>query len=766
MKMLANFSTLPFARIAVAAVLLTAASANAATPEQIEAAIRKGVAYLYKQQNSSGNWEKSQTKPETKTGSGADEGQWGGRTALATYALLAAGERPLDARIVKATDWLRTAPIGGFYAIGMRANVWLNLPETKENKLAMERDGVKLRTGVSRARENIGLYTYLGTAKNIDLSCSQYGVLGAWAASQRGQEFGPNYWFIVERAWRTLQQPEGGWSYRGRPNARDGETIQMTAAGVATLFITQEFVHADEGIEGTRGNVKDAFINKGLAWIAQNFPAALAKPMFYAMYGVERIGVASGLKYLGTIDWFQAGADMMVKTQRKDGSWASTQGTQIDTCFALLFLSRGRSPVMMNKLQYTIAAAKSDKEVEGNWNQRPRDVANATRWVEEKTERKLNWQSIDLNVATVDDLHDSSIAYMSGNQALNLKAADKAKLKQYIEEGGIVLGTADAGRPEFAKSFRALGHELFPEYEFGPLEDTNVLLSAEQFPAGQWKHKLRIEALGNKARIFMLLAPNEDLGRALQRRELNREEIFQFITNAFLYSVDKAEARFKGQTYIVRPDAAIKTDKSIKIARIKYKGIWDPEPAGWRRLAAVLHNDKKIDLDVQAVEPGKDSLEGYKIAYMTGTDVFTLTEAQREALKKFVAAGGLLLCDSCGGGDDFSKSMLAEFNKIWPGQASQLYEPLKNDDALYTTDPQPGLEPKYRTYALQKLGAEALHFRLCGLRIDGRLGVIYSNEDLSVGLVGEAVDGILGYQPATATALVQRLILLKNAGKI
>ncbi|MGN6507322.1 MAG: hypothetical protein ACTHM6_17335, partial [Tepidisphaeraceae bacterium] len=79
MKMLANFSTLPFARIAVAAVLLTAASANAATPEQIEAAIRKGVAYLYKQQNSSGNWEKSQTKPETKTGSGADEGQWGGR---------------------------------------------------------------------------------------------------------------------------------------------------------------------------------------------------------------------------------------------------------------------------------------------------------------------------------------------------------------------------------------------------------------------------------------------------------------------------------------------------------------------------------------------------------------------------------------------------------------------------------------------------------------------------------------------------------------
>ena len=760
-----------FFRIAacIAFAMSLSQAARAATPEQIEAAIKKGVNYIYEQQNEFGNWERDQTKPQPGPGYGADEGQWGGRTALATYALLAAGEKPLDPRIVKATTWLRNAQVGGFYALGMRANVWLNLPTTSPNKLAMDRDAVKLRTGISKANENNGLFTYLGIAKTVDLSCSQYGVLGAWAAAQRGEEFSNQYWFAIERAWRHFQLADGSWCYHGKPQSETGPTIQITAAGVASLFITQEFLHANDGIEGTRGNINDAFITKGLAWVSSHLAESITDPMYYAMYGIERIGVASGYKYFGPTDWFEAGSDKMVKAQQANGSWSGSrgQGPQIDTCFALLFLSRGRSPVMANKLHYNITAPKTGKTIEANWDQRPRDIANATHWVEEKTERKLNWQSIDLNVASVDDLHDSGLVFIAGNQALSFSDADKAKLKQYIEEGGIIIANADAGAPEFAKSFRGLGHELFPQYEFGVLDETsdNVLMSAEQFPASQWKRKLRIEAMGNQARIFMLLIATDDICRPLQLRDVNRVEPFEFMANAFLYSVDKEEARFKGETYVVRPDANIKPDKTIKIARLKYDGLWNPEPGGWQRLSAVMLNEKKIALDVTTVELGKESLDGYKIAYMTGTDTFTLTGGQREALKKFVDGGGLLLCDACGGRSAFSKSMLAEFSKVFPDHGSELNNPLKNDDPIYTIDA-PDLQPKYRTYAIEKLGSEALHFRLCGLRIDGKLGVIYSNEDLSVGLVGQPVDGILGYQPATATALVERLILLKNAGKI
>ena len=47
----------------------------------------------------------------------------------------------------------------------------------------------------------------------------------------------------------------------------------------------------------------------------------------------------------------------------------------VNTSFAILFLAQGRAPIVMNKLEYDIAGK------DGNWNQRPRDVANVTRWI-------------------------------------------------------------------------------------------------------------------------------------------------------------------------------------------------------------------------------------------------------------------------------------------------------------------------------------------------------------------------------------------------
>jgi hypothetical protein len=49
--------------------------------------------------------------------------------------------------------------------------------------------------------------------------------------------------------------------------------------------------------------------------------------------------------------------------------------------------------------------------------------------------------------------------------------------------------------------------------------------------------------------------------------------------------------------------------------------------------------------------------------------------------------------------------------------------------------------------------------RLKGLAFRGKWAVIYSAEDLSTGLVGQPVDGVHGYAPATATEIVRRIVL-------
>src|SRR5436305_4264743 len=69
-------------------------------PADVDRALEKARGYLYSQQNEQGNWEQVQ-HPENNGDEGradVDARQWGGLSAIASYALLAANESPQDPR--------------------------------------------------------------------------------------------------------------------------------------------------------------------------------------------------------------------------------------------------------------------------------------------------------------------------------------------------------------------------------------------------------------------------------------------------------------------------------------------------------------------------------------------------------------------------------------------------------------------------------------------------------------------------------------------
>ena len=744
--------------------------ARAATPQQIETAINKGVEFLYKQQNQDGNWEETDARPtlaqmeEDGNQHLATGGQYSGRTALVTYALLACGEGSTEPRIEKAADFLRGFNAYGHYALGLRAQVWLNLPPNKQNVAAMTRDAKLLRAGLSNKPINMGLYTYVPGMDLVDMSCSQYGVLGTWAAEQVLDNVPVAYWQQVENAWRSHQQDGGGWNYRGTPVDIQffPADIQMTAAGLATLFITQEYVHRNDGINGG-GNIVDPHIEKGMAFMLGHVKDAVnadggSTNRPYALYGIERVGLASGYKYFGDVNWYDTGADTLIKLQDEKGSWSMAQGDVIDTCFCLLFLSRGRNPVMVNKIQYKLA----DGSV-GHWNQRPRDMANATHWVGREAERDLNWQTIDLSVGTVKDLHDSQILYLAGDQALDLPDADKAKIRQYVEQGGMVIGNSDTGSDAFNTSFKRLAAELFPGHAFVDMPSDHPMYRDEQFPATSWPSPPKLEMMSNGARVLFLLAPDDALGKPLQRGVDKKQTMpFELMANAFLYSVDKKSAQFRGQTYVVEPDAEAKTTKTVHVARIQHEGNWNPEPGAWKRMSAIVRNQDQIKLDVKdvnpdATTPDAGSLEGVNLAHLTGTGELKLSVGERTALQKFVSNGGILLVDAAGGDEAFATSAKAELMTMFPSEAKELDEPLPPNYAL-TRIGKEKLKPDYRTFALLKLGASAGQFNFRIMKHGGHTAVIYSPQDLTVGMVGQPVGGIVGYTPEVATGIVRSLV--------
>ncbi len=750
--------------------MAAAAPARAATPEQVEQAVRKAVAYLYSAQNG-GNWELFPQKNPKGPRAGVSGHQWGGPTAIATYALLAAGESPQDKRLEQGVQFLMKAlEMDGIYATGLRAQVWQFLPVTPQVREAIRRDYLIFMAAIYKQGVGRGMYPYyVDLAKGIpgekdwfDHSVSQYGVLGMWALAQAGAEIPESYWREVDTAWRAHQNSDGGWGYRWKQGdeGQNKTKASMTAAGIATLFITQEFTRPNQGINCT-GNIRDEDIEKGLKWMSENVKGFIRSNSYYTLYGLERIGVASGYKYFGTENWYEIGAESLVKAQNADGSWGrqkdKDRGERIpDTCFALLFLCRGRAPVVMNKLEYELDTA-GDKPILANWNQRPRDAANVSRWIGRQLERDLNWQVVNLKV-NVSDLHDAPILYIAGNQTLAFTADEKQKLKTYIEQGGMILGNSDCGSAQFAESFRKLGQELFPAYEFRPLPENHPILVGQQFNKASWKSTPDILALSNGARELMLLFPNADPSRNWQTRSIGaKEELHQIAANLFLYAIDKSDLRVKGQTYIVAPNPKIKPGPTLKVARIEYPGNWNPEPGGWHRLAAVLLNDKQIKLEVEPVKPGLGKLAGHRVAHLTGTTQFKLSPGERDEIRGFVRGGGTLIIDAAAGSSEFAQAAEAELSAILGAEAKLNILPA---DHMIFGDGENRIPVAYRDFARKTLFGQLSAPRLRGLTTGGeRVSVFYSPEDITVGLVGMPIDGIVGYTPAVATQLIENMLI-------
>ncbi|MGE5611264.1 MAG: DUF4159 domain-containing protein [Bacillota bacterium] len=715
------------------------------TDQQIEQAIRGGVEYLLWHFDNPANWREVSNQLDV------------GINCLCIYALQQCGQTLPDERLNSNGQLMRDLlaamrqyPMGGYegtYARSLRATA-LAQHNRPEDRAVLRADVVQLLKAASD-----GAYGYGDQQGNLDNSNSQYGLLGVWAGAELGLEVPQIYWKQVRKHWIDCQHPSGVWGYR--PGAYDDPSLSMTVAGLASLLVTHDYLESPAfGREVGRDPYPEP-IARALGWLEQDDHCMEVEGKYpgYTLYGLERVALASGFKYFGTHEWYPELAQWVTSRQipfsftraGKEIACVYWRGTNygkselsnnlVETAFSLLFLARGRHPILMNKLRF-----------DGNWANRPRDVANLTRFASKELERPLNWQVVPLNREWYDWM-DSPILYIASHRWLKFTDEECAKLRKYVEGGGLIFTQADGESEPLGLSVEELGKKLFPAYEWKDLP--------RDHPIYNLHYKVQdpppLRYLSNGVRILMLHSP-KDLAQAWQvRAERTRRSAHELGVNLFIYAVGKADLRHRlSSPYLPEPPEEPK--RRIPLARLRYSGAWNPEPYAFMRFSRWLGYETGWRIDPTTVGLEFLKSDAWPVAHLTGAARYELPEAEIGALRRYVEDGGVLLIDACGGSNDFDQSTQAMLRHAFP--QSQLrpipvdHPVLSGKGNLMIALPKPEFRPSVSggDWSLQILSS-------------GKGHVIYSALDLTWGLLGMNTWGVRGYQPTYAQNLVRNVVL-------
>jgi hypothetical protein len=756
--------------------------------EQVRQAIQGGVKYLKDQQLADGSWP-------------IYLAYQGGVTSLVTLALLYCGEKPDEAHVAKALEYLRSLKaeeVNSTYVISLQTMVFAKA-EPDRDRLRIRENVLWLQKNQIPAGPRAGAWSYPAQGSG-DNSNSQFALLALNEAERVGVEVSGQTWRRAKAYWEDCQNPDGSWAYyKGMTGSGS-----MTCAGISSLIIANGAVHeGDARVNGdrieccNRGQSEDERrVQRGLDWLAANFSVSHNPGgqrggeywLLYYLYGVERVGRLTAHRFIGGHDWYREGADRLLRMKSDlASSWRGAgyaeENERIATAFALLFLSKGRRPILMAKLKYGN---------EEDWNQHRSDVPNLTQYVESAWQRDLGWQVVDLRAANVDDLTQSPVLYLSGkNSPLPAAPREKQELAQkirgYLDRGGFLFADANCGGAGFDEGFRQLMALVFPEpeYKLQLLPPEHPIWRAEKpVPPDQLRPIYGVEF---GCRTSVVYCPVQttggvrpslsclwELARTGRDTQYSRPVQSQIDAgaaigiNVLAYATNR-ELKYKDEiprsVEKLAPGDTMRRGR-LYIANVRHPGGCNAAP---RALVNLLEaSARELGMRVAPAEKEisltDDALFDYHMVFMHGRTSFRLTDAERKQLKTYIERGGMLLADSICSSDAFTESFRGEMAAVFPGrplQAIPAKDPLLTPtyggfdlSAVTRRDPQSSGDKGPLKALLRKVAPE-----LEAIRFDERYGVIFSRYDLSCALEKHDSLECQGYIPEDAARIGLNVIL-------
>lgn len=676
----------------VALTSLPRAASAQITAEQVRRAIATGSAFLKDRQLESGSW-------------GEWEGQRGGITALVTLALIESGVPVTDPVIQKGLEFLRSVPAADRRVYSTSLIIMALCRAQPERDRGLIQDHVRWLESAQLSNEpGLGGWSYADRNGSPDNSNSQFAILALHEAVQADITVSKEVWDRAARYWIANQHSSGGWGYR----EGDAPSGSMTCAGISSMVIIEENRERPtpatvDQIDCCQGESLDGALERALAFWGERFSARRnptppndigASYLFYYLYGVERAGRLSGRRYFGEHDWYREAGEQILALQKPiTGAWVGTNNNiaestpELSTSFALLFLSKGRWPVVAAKYRY---------DNDNRWDAHPQGLTFLVRNVERSWDQHLTWQVVDGRNAEVNDLLQSPVLMISGRDSLALSAEQKQRLREYVQQGGFIFAWANSSAScdasNFDRDFRALMAELFPESPLQVLGPEHPIWSADQRILPDAKRPLYgVQACCRTSIVYCPadLACLWSWAQTSQRQRLSQEvrdevnAVNQLGINVLTYATGRLlREKLDRPQVVAAPDE--RSRFRLTVPKLDHSGGSNDAAAAWNNLLreASAWIDQPLDSLESVVAANDPALSQYPLVFMHGRKDFSWSDEERAALTKFLSDEtlGFVFSDSICGSEAYTTAVQREFLTVAPPGAR--WERLNADHPL------------------------------------------------------------------------------------
>ena len=238
-----------------------------------------------------------------------------------------------------------------------------------------------------------------------DNSNSQYALLGLWAGKLSGANIDDKVWQQIREFYvRTQNSDDGSWVYttRGGPGS-----LTMTTAGLCGLLIAgmeinsgREVLRPDGTAENCGNYDENPAISKALCWIGPHMRFDQPVATYYNLYGIERAGRLSGLRFFGNHDWYREGCNFSSHSKVRTAPGRDSQPARplARHQHQLRLAVSVEGPHAHSHQQGRAHRAFPQRESDTDWNNDRNDLRHLTQFASKNlfNSLPLAWQTFDM----------------------------------------------------------------------------------------------------------------------------------------------------------------------------------------------------------------------------------------------------------------------------------------------------------------------------------------------------------------------------------